>query len=71
MSNSLFNTAIKLKGYGSFKDLAKSEYNKIQQTKIVDKNLKVKPTIITCLKDYFEFIKTLESSYENPVFRKC
>ena len=39
MSNTLFNTAIKLKGYGSFKDLAKSEYNKIQQTKIVDINL--------------------------------
>lgn len=68
MSNSLFNTAIELKGYGSFNGFEKSEYNKIQQTKIVDKNLKVKPTIITCLKDYFEFIKTLESSYENPVF---
>lgn len=60
--------AIRLKGYGSFVGYNKSEYKDIQQVRKVDENLKVKPTIITCLIEYFEFIKNLNTTYENPVF---
>lgn len=60
--------AIKLKGYGSFIGYSKNEYKNIQQVKIVDENLKVKPTIITCLNEYIDYIKNLNTSYENPVF---
>lgn len=68
MSDELFRKAIKLKGYGSYKDVSKSEYKNIQQVKKVDDKLKVKPTIITSLNEYFDFIKKLDNTYENPVF---
>ncbi len=63
-----FEKALRLKGYGSYKNLSVSEYKNIEKVTKVDKNLKVKPTIITCLKDYIDFVGTLESNYENPVF---
>ena len=65
---SLFEKAIRLKGYGSYKNLSKSEYKSIEKITIVSKNLKVKTTVITCLRDYIDFIGNLNSSYENPVF---
>ena len=60
--------AIILKGYGSLIGYSKNKYKNIQQVKKVDANLTVKPTIITCLSEYFDYIKKLKSSYENPVF---
>ena len=61
--------ALRLKGYGCYgENVPESDYKKFEQVTKVDKNLIVKPTVITCLKDYVEFIGTLRYSYENPVF---
>lgn len=60
---------IRLKGYGSYgENIPESEYSTIEQVKKVDKELYVKPKVITCLKDYVDFIGKLRYSYENPVF---
>ena len=61
--------AIRLKGYGNYgENISESDYKKIEQPTKVDKTLCVKPTVITCLKDYVAFIGSLKYSYENPVF---
>jgi len=63
-----FEKALRLKGYGSFeKKYSKSDKKRIEAVKKVG-DLRVKPKVITSLKDYIEFIETLETSYENPVF---
>lgn len=64
----LLENAIRLKGYGS--DLSKdsSDKKKLEKTVRVDNELTVKPTVITCLKEYVEFIGKIEYSYKNPVF---
>ena len=65
----IFEKALRLKGYGCYgENVPESEYKNIATVKRVDKNLSVKPTVITSLKDYVEFIGTLRYSYENPVF---
>lgn len=60
--------AIRLKGYGS--DLSKdsSDKKRLEKSVRVDNELTVKPTVITCLKEYVEFIGKIEYSYKNPVF---
>lgn len=64
-----FEKAQSLKGYGCYgENVPESEYRNIAAVKRIDKTLSVKPTVITCLKDYVEFIGTLKYSYENPVF---
>lgn len=64
----LLENAIRLKGYGS--DLSKdsSDKKRLEKTVRVDNELTVKPTVITCLKEYIEFIGKIEYSYKNPVF---
>lgn len=64
----LLENAIRLKGYGS--DLSKdsSDKKRLEKTVHVDNELSVKPTVITCLKEYIEFIGKIEYSYKNPVF---
>ena len=67
--NDDFEKALQLKGYGSYgENIPKSEYKKFEQTKKIDKSLSVKPTVITCLSEYIDFIGHLRYSYENPVF---
>lgn len=63
-----FDLAKKLKGYGSYKKSV--PYSKIQEVKSVNGEsvLKVKPTIITDLRGYIDFIGSIKSSYTNPVF---
>ncbi len=63
-----FDRAVKIKGYGSYcKNISVSE---IEKTKTVfgDNTLKVKPKVIKSLDEYVAFIKTLNTSFENPVF---
>lgn len=67
MSNKEFEKALKLKGYGSFDDI-KNDFSRIEKTVTLKDGLKVKPTVITCLKEYVEFIEELNVDYENPVF---
>lgn len=64
----LLENAIRLKGYGS--DLSKdsSDKKRLEKAVRVDNELTVKPTVITCLKEYVEFIGKIEYSYKNPVF---
>lgn len=64
----LLENAIRLKGYGS--DLSKdsSDKKRLEKSVRVDNELTVKPTVITCLKEYIEFIGKIEYSYKNPVF---
>lgn len=64
----LLENAIRLKGYGS--DLSKdsSDKKRLEKAVRVDNELTVKPTVITCLKEYIEFIGKIEYSYKNPVF---
>ena len=65
-NNELFDKAKKLKGYGSF---LKSENKKnIEKIVTLKTGLKVKPTVIKTLREYFDFISQLETSYQNPVF---
>lgn len=60
--------AIRLKGYGSAKEkFSESNRDSFESVKKAGK-LSVKPKIITCLREYIDFIETLETSYENPVF---
>ena len=63
-----FNFAKKIKGYGSYDGKLKSEYKSIERIVRVDDELCVKPKIITSLGEYLEFIGSLETSYEDPVF---
>ena len=67
MSNKEFEKALKLKGYGSF-DNIKNNYSKIEKTVTLKDGLKVKPTVITSLKEYVEFVSKLDTSYKNPIF---
>ena len=60
--------AVRLKGYGSDKSLTAKDKNVLERVRKVDENLKVKTTIITNLNDYFNFVHTLDNTYENPVF---
>ncbi len=63
-----FDRAVTIKGYGSYKRTTSE--SKIQEIKSVpgDSPLKVKPTIIKCLKDYIDFVNGLETTFKNPVF---
>lgn len=61
-----FKRAKNIKGYGSY-DLSVSK-SEIEKTKTLKDDSKVKPKVIENLKDYIDFIGTIESSYENPVF---
>lgn len=63
-----FDKALRLKGYGSYKGISNSGYKKIEQVKEADGGLRVQPKIISSLRDYIDFIGSLESTYENPVF---
>lgn len=63
-----FELAQKIKGYGSYKKVVSD--SDIQSIKKVtgETPLKVKPTIIRELRDYIEFISSIENPYLNPVF---
>ncbi len=64
-----FDKALRLKGYGSYENkVSQNDYKNLEKVVKVDNDLSVKPKVITCLRDYIDFISTLESSYENPVF---
>ena len=60
-----FKKALKIKGYGSYpKDTAPSDWEGKKGGGAPDVDVKV----IGSLKDYVEFINTLKTSFENPVF---
>lgn len=65
MLSSPFELAKKIKGYGSFDE--RIDDNEIE-VKAPNDNAKVKIKIIKSLSKYFEFINTLNTSFENPVF---
>lgn len=67
-SKELLKKAIKLKGYGSDKSLTYKDKDLLEKETKVDKNLTVKPKVITCLNEYIDFIDSLDFSYKNPVF---
>lgn len=62
----LFSNAVKLKGYGSFDKNEKKTV--VERKRKVSNDLVVKPTVVTSVGEYLEFIQSLESTYENPVF---
>lgn len=64
----LLENAIRLKGYGSDLNKDSSDKKRLEKAVRVDNELTVKPTVITCLKEYIEFIGKIEYSYKNPVF---
>lgn len=64
----LLENAIRLKGYGSDLNKDSSDKKRLEKAVRVDNELTVKPTVITCLKEYVEFIGKIEYSYKNPVF---
>lgn len=64
----LLENAIRLKGYGSDLNKDSSDKKRLEKSVRVDNELTVKPTVITCLKEYVEFIGKIEYSYKNPVF---
>lgn len=64
----LLENAIRLKGYGSDLNKDSSDKKRLEKSVRVDNELTVKPTVITCLKEYIEFIGKIEYSYKNPVF---
>ena len=68
MHDELLDKALKLKGYGSDKSLSCKDKDLLEKEKKVDKNLTVKPKVITCLNEYIDFIGSLDFSYKNPVF---
>ena len=68
MHDELLDKALKLKGYGSDKSLTCKDKGLLEKEKKVDKNLTVKPKVITCLNEYIDFIGSLDFSYKNPVF---
>lgn len=68
MHDELLDKALKLKGYGSDKSLTYKDKDLLEKEKKVDKNLTVKPKVITCLNEYIDFIGSLDFSYKNPVF---
>lgn len=62
-----FEKALRIKGYGSF-DKKKSE-SQIDKEIRIDNNLTVKPTVITSLSEYINFINGLKgNSSINPIF---
>ncbi|MBO4705468.1 MAG: FRG domain-containing protein [Spirochaetaceae bacterium] len=63
-----FDRALKIKGYGSYRKTI--PFSRIQNVKTVQGEtvLKVKPTIITNLREYIDFIENIKTSYTNPVF---
>ncbi|MDE6737277.1 MAG: FRG domain-containing protein, partial [Treponemataceae bacterium] len=64
MSDSLFEKAVRLKGYGSY---PKSwSPNRVAGVKTI-KGGKVNVTVIKSLEDYVRFVGGLETSFENPV----
>lgn len=63
-----FEKALKIKGYGSYKEgTSDSEIRKIRTVK-GETPLKVQPALIRSLNDYIEFTNGFESSFTNPVF---
>ena len=68
MRNEIFEKALRLKGYGSYEEPYTPQLKrKIESPKTVG-DLRVQPTVVTSLREYVDFILTLETSYENPVF---
>ncbi len=66
--NEAFEKAKRIKGYGSDITLTKEDRHKVERTVMVDKELSVKPTVITSLGEFIGFVDKLNTSYENPVF---
>lgn len=65
MSISLFDNAMKLKGYGSFpKGTSRVRVEEVRSFKCG----KVKVTVVESLEEYVRFIGGLKTSFENPVF---
>ena len=60
MHDELLDKALKLKGYGSDKSLTCKDKGLLEKEKKVDKNLTVKPKVITCLNEYIDFIGSLD-----------
>ena len=60
--------AIRIKGYGSDKELNLNSKSKLERVKKVDKDLFVKPTVISSLVEYIKFVDKLNSDYKRPVF---
>ena len=48
--------AIRIKGYGSDKELNLNSKSKLERVKKVDKDLFVKPTVISSLVEYIKFV---------------
>ncbi|MCF0241356.1 MAG: FRG domain-containing protein [Treponema sp.] len=62
-----YDKAVRLKGYGACeKNWTQNQIEREKTTE--DGMLKVKPTVITSVNEYLDFVKTLESSFKNPVF---
>ena len=62
-----YDKAVRLKGYGACEK--NWTQNQIEREKTTEDGLlKVKPTVITSVNEYLDFVKTLESSFKNPVF---
>lgn len=66
MLTDLQKKAKRIKGYYSFEENKK--ISEIEERKTLDDNSKVKIKVIESLKEYIEFIETLNTSFENPVF---
>lgn len=66
MLTDLQRKAEKIKGYYSFEENKK--ISEIKEVKTLDDNSKVRIKVIESLKEYIEFIETLNTSFENPVF---
>ena len=67
MFNEEFEKARELKGYGSFDDI-KNDFSRIEKTVTLKDGLKVKPTVIRCLKEYVEFISEINTTYKKIQF---
>ena len=65
MSDSLFEKALKIKGYGSYaKDKSRASVEGLKSFG----GGKVKVTVIESLDEYVRFVDTLNTDFENPVF---
>ena len=65
MSDSLFEKALKIKGYGSYaEDKSRSSVEGVKSFC----GGKVKVTVIESLDEYVRFVDTLKTDFENPVF---
>lgn len=66
LTSTPFEKALKIKGYGSYKN--KTSICAIEEVKTLKDNSKIKIKVINSLEEYISFIKSLNTSFENPIF---